>query len=186
MPGGFGGRGTEGMIYAVQYARENKIPFLGICMGMQVSLIEAAKNQLGWEDANSTEFDPDTTHPIIHLMPNQHGQDQMGGTLRLGNWECHLKEGSILQKLYGRSDIVERHRHRYEFNKEFKTDFENTGLVFSGINIANELLEAVERTDHPYFVACQYHPEFKSRPNRPHPLFIGLIDASMKLKEGDE
>lgn len=186
IPGGFGERGVEGMITAVQFARERDIPFFGICMGLQVSVIEAAKNQLGWADANSTEFDRQTPHPVIDLMLEQRGVTNLGGTQRLGNWDCHVYKDSRALTLYGRQDIVERHRHRYEFNNRFRKEIESTGIKVSGKNLANELVEIIERPDHRYFLACQFHPEFKSRPNRPHPLFRGFAEACIDYSEAEK
>lgn len=182
IPGGFGMRGVGGMIEAVRYARENGIPFFGICLGMQIALIEAARNQLGWSAANSAEFEATCEYPIIHLLDGQEQVTNLGGTLRLGNWDCHLEAGTKVHQLYERQDIVERHRHRYEFNSKYKAQLRSAGVTFSGMNQANDLVEIIEREDHPFFVACQFHPEFKSRPNRPHPIFLGFIKAAIERR----
>ena len=177
VPGGFGDRGVEGKIASVKYARENKIPFLGICLGMQSAVIEYARSIMGWKDAHSAEFNSDTAHPVIDIMPDQKGVE-MGGTMRLGLYPCKLKEGTLARELYGEELIYERHRHRFEFNNEFKEDMEKAGLIISGASPDGRLAEIVEIKDHPYFIAGQFHPEFKTRPNRPHPLFSGLITAA--------
>ena len=180
VPGGFGTRGTLGMMKATEYARVNKIPFLGICLGMQIAVIEYARDVLGLSDATSTEFDSFTNNPVIDLMADQKSISNMGGTLRLGNYECSIKKDSLASKLYKEEKILERHRHRYEFNNAYREEFEKNGLVISGINDVNNLVEIIEIKDHPFFIACQFHPEFKSRPTRPHPLFDGFIKASIK------
>lgn len=179
VPGGFGSRGIEGKLAAIKYARENKIPFLGICLGMQSAVIEYARSVMGWKDAHSAEFDSNTTHPVIDLMPDQKGVD-FGGTMRLGSYPCKLKEGSLARRLYGKELINERHRHRFEVNNEFKEAIEAAGLIISGASPDGKLAEIVEIEDHPFFIAGQFHPEFKTRPNRPHPLFTGLIRAAQK------
>ena len=179
VPGGFGSRGTDGMIRASKYARENNVPYFGICYGMQIVLIDIARNVLGLEGANSTEIDPDTQYPIISLLENQENIDELGGTLRLGNYECTLKENTKVRELYGQEKILERHRHRYEFNNDFKEQLEKSGAVFSGINEEKNLAEIIELKDHRSFFACQFHPEFKSRPNKIHPLFNGFIKAAI-------
>ncbi|MBQ0041880.1 MAG: CTP synthase [Lachnospiraceae bacterium] len=184
VPGGFGQRGTEGKILAAQYAREHKIPYLGICLGMQVAIIEFARNVLGLSDAHSIELDPDTKHPVIALMPEQNGVVNLGGTLRLGACPCVLKEGTTAYKLYGTKDISERHRHRYEVNNDYRDDLERGGLTLSGISPDGRIVEMIELEAHPYYVATQAHPEFKSRPDAPHPLFRGLIKASLDYKSG--
>ena len=178
IPGGFGKRGSEGKISAIKYARENKIPMLGICYGMQLAVIEYARNVFKYADASSTEIDPDTKHPIIYLLPDQYAGINMGGTLRLGLYDCHLKEGSLVRSLYDAADIKERHRHRYEFNNDFSNVL-SKDLVAVGINEKQNLVEIVELKNHPFFVGCQFHPEFLSRPDRPHPLFKGFISASI-------
>ena len=180
VPGGFGTRGTDGKIKAINYARTNKIPFLGICLGMQLAVIEFAQNVLKLEDATSTEFDPVCKNPVIDLMADQKAVSNMGGTLRLGNYECTLVPNTLASKIYKEDKILERHRHRYEFNNKYKEQLEAKGMVFSGINEANNLVEIIELKDHPHFIASQFHPEFKSRPTRPHPLFDSFIKASIK------
>lgn len=179
VPGGFGSRGTDGMVAASKYARENNIPYFGICYGMQIVLIDLARNELGLEGANSTEIDPDTKYPVVDLLEGQENVDGIGGTLRLGNYECTLKEGTRVKELYGQDKILERHRHRYEFNNDFREDLEKAGAVFAGINEENDLVEIIELKDHKHFIACQFHPEFKSRPNKIHPLFNGFIKAAL-------
>lgn len=178
VPGGFGSRGTEGKILAAQYARENKIPYLGLCLGMQLMCIEFARNVLGHEDANSSEFDRATTHPVIDLMNDQRSITDMGGTMRLGLYPCKLLPGSKAAKSYGIPQIEERHRHRWEFNNAYREEFEKAGMVFSGLSPDGKLVEIAELADHPYMVASQFHPEFLSRPNRAHPLFVGLMKAA--------
>ena len=191
VPGGFGSRGVDGKIAAIKYARENKVPFLGICLGMQCTVIEYARDVLGWKDANSTEFDERTKHPVIDLMEEQRGITQKGGTMRLGAYPCVLEKGSLAAKLYGPAlkagdkDVVfERHRHRYEFacDSAGKDALAAAGLKVSGVSPDGKLAEIVELPGHPFFIACQFHPEFKSRPTKPHPLFTGLVAASMKGK----
>lgn len=177
VPGGFGERGIEGMILAIKYARENSVPFLGICLGMQLASIEFARHVCHLEDVNSIEFNEMCKTPLIHLMSDQ-SLDDLGGTQRLGNYKCHLKEGSKAFQLYGQSDIKQRHRHRYEFNNKYREILENAGLIVSGENLERNLVEIIELKDHPYFVACQFHPEFASRPNRSEPLFQGFITAA--------
>lgn len=179
VPGGFGDRGIDGKLYAIQYARENKIPFLGLCLGMQLSIVEYARNVVGFTDAHSAELDPSTIHPVIHLMPEQDGVEDLGGTLRLGAYPCVLKEGTIAHKLYGTTEISERHRHRYEVNNYYREDLKKHGMIFSGLSPDGRIVEMIELKDHPWFVATQAHPEFKSRPNRPHPLFRGFIEAAL-------
>ncbi len=179
VPGGFGNRGIEGKMLAARYAREHGVPYLGICLGMQIAVIEFARHVAGLTGADSTEFNPDTPYPVIDLMDDQRGKVQTGGTMRLGGYNCHLEDGTKARALYGESDIIERHRHRFEFNNAYRGQLEAAGLVVSGVNRERGLVEAVELKDHPWFVACQYHPEFKSRPNRPHPLFAGLIGAAI-------
>ena len=180
VPGGFGPRGIEGKIKATQYAREKGMPFLGLCLGMQVAVIEFARNVLGWEDANSNEFDEKTRHPVIHIMEYQKQVTDKGGTMRLGAYPCILARGSKSHEAYGKIDISERHRHRYEFNNQYRKDFTKHGMVLSGLSPDRQLVEIVELTDHPWFVATQFHPEFKSRPNRSHPLFRNFIGAVIK------
>ena len=181
IPGGFGSRGVEGKIATVRYAREHKVPFLGLCLGMQCAVIEFARDVCGMKDANSTEFVPDTPYPVIDLMADQADVTEKGGTMRLGTYPCKLLEGSIARSLYDNNEIIyERHRHRYEVNNDFRAKLEEKGLVFSGTSPDNRLVEIIELKDHPYFEATQAHPEFKSRPTRPHPLFMGLIKAALK------
>ena len=178
VPGGFGDRGIEGMIVAAQYARTHKIPYFGICLGMQIAVIEFARHVLGWEDAHSAEFDEFTKHPVIDIMPEQKSITQKGGTMRLGAYPCVLSEGSRAAALYGKTEISERHRHRYEFCNDFRDAFVAAGLVPTGLSPDGRLVEIVELPDHPWFTACQFHPEFKSRPDRPHPLFFGFVEAA--------
>ncbi len=180
VPGGFGLRGIEGKIVAIKYAREKKIPFLGICLGMQLAITEFARNVLGYKDAASVEFDPDTTHPVIHLMPDQEGVENLGGTLRLGSYPCVLREGTKAMEVYGSRNIAERHRHRYEVNNDYRQDLENAGMTLSGMSPDGRIVEMIEIEEHPYFLATQAHPEFKSRPDAPHPLFKGLVEAALK------
>lgn len=181
IPGGFGSRGVEGKIATVRYAREHKVPFLGLCLGMQCAVIEFARDVCGMKDTNSTEFVPDTPYPVIDLMADQADVTEKGGTMRLGTYPCKLLEGSIARSLYDNNEIIyERHRHRYEVNNDFRAKLEEKGLVFSGTSPDNRLVEIIELKDHPYFEATQAHPEFKSRPTRPHPLFMGLIKAALK------
>ena len=183
VPGGFGTRGTEGKILAVQYAREHKIPFLGICLGMQVAIIEFARNVLGYHDANSIELNPDTLHPVIALMPEQDGIEDLGGTLRLGSYPCKLKEGTKSYELYGKQDIAERHRHRYEVNNDYRKQLEENGMSLVGLSPDGRIVEMIEITEHPFFVGTQGHPELKSRPNHAHPLFKGLVQAAATYKK---
>lgn len=183
VPGGFGYRGTEGMIAACRYARENDIPYFGICLGMQMAVIEFARHVLDYEDAASAEFSETTKHPVIALMPDQVNVTEKGGTMRLGRYPCVLKEGTRSRELYGAAEISERHRHRYEFNNEFRADMEAHGLVLAGLSPDDRLVEIVELPDHPWFVAAQFHPEFKSRPDRPHPLFYGFVRAAAEKSE---
>ena len=179
VPGGFGNRGIEGKIQTVKYAREKNIPFLGICLGMQMAVVEFARNVLKLEDANSLEFDENTNNPVIHIMENQKGITKKGGTMRLGAYPCKLQKGSLASKLYQEEEISERHRHRYEFNNEYKKEMENKGMIFSGTSPDGKLTEIIELRNHPYFIAAQFHPEFKSRPDRPQPLFVGLLKNSI-------
>lgn len=182
VPGGFGDRGIEGKILAARYAREHKIPYLGICLGMQIAVIEYARSILGYRDAHSSEFNPASTHPVIALMPDQRGNIPKGGTMRLGTYPCVISDDTNLSKAYHSERIIaERHRHRYEFNNDFRQSLTDKGLVISGTSPDGTLVEAVELRDHPFFVGVQYHPEFKSRPNRPHPLFSLFIASSLGL-----
>jgi CTP synthase len=180
VPMGFGPRGTEGKIAAVRFARENKVPFLGICFGMQMAVIEYARHVCGLEGANSTEVDPKTAHPVIDLMTTQRGLTQKGGTMRLGSYPCVLAEGSLARKIYNRSKTAERHRHRYEVNNAYRERLEAGGLVLSGLAPDGSLVEMIELPGHPWFVASQFHPEFKSRAMEPHPLFKGFIKAALQ------
>ena len=182
VPGGFGDRGTDGMISAIHYARENNIPFLGLCLGMQLSIVEYARHICGYNDAHSIELDPQTTHPVIHLMADQDGVEDIGGTLRLGAYPCVLKKDSLAFRLYGKEEISERHRHRYEVNNYYREDLEKHGMLFSGLSPDGRIIEMCEIPTHPWFIATQAHPEFNSRPNRPHPLFAGFIGAALKYQ----
>lgn len=181
IPGGFGERGVEGMIVAIQYAREEKVPFFGICLGMQLAVIELARNICQLNDATSFEFDDTTKHPVVHLMEDQ-SLSSLGGTQRLGNYTCMLTKGTKAYALYGQSEIKERHRHRYEFNNAYRCQLEEAGLIISGTNPKRELVEIIELANHPFFVAGQFHPEFSSRPNRPHPLFQGFVSMAYQIK----
>ena len=183
VPGGFGKRGTEGMILAADYARVKQIPYLGICLGMQIALISFARSVCGFSDANSTELDSTTTHPVIDLLPDQNGVENIGGTLRLGAYPCRLAEGSLAHSLYGNIDISERHRHRYEVNNEYRDVLQEKGLTLSGLSPDGHIVEMLEISDHPYYIATQAHPEFKSRPDAAHPLFKGLIGAALEYKK---
>lgn len=186
VPGGFGTRGIEGKILTAEYARKKKIPYLGICLGMQVAIIAFARNVLGLKDATSIEFDPDTKNPVINFLPGQEDVENLGGTLRLGSYPCKLKEGTLAYKIYGKTDITERHRHRYEVNNDYRTVLEENGMVLSGLSPDGRIVEMVELSDHPYYIATQAHPEFKSRPDAPHPLFRGLVSAALLKKEQEE
>lgn len=183
VPGGFGDRGIEGKIIAARYARENKIPYFGICLGMQCAVIEFGRNVAEYKGANSSEFDPSTRYPVIDLMPEQKEVEEMGGTMRLGLYPCRMSEGTISRSLYSEEIIYERHRHRYEFNNEYRNELKDMGLVLAGVSPDEKLVEIIELRDHPWFVGVQFHPEFKSRPNRPHPLFIGFVKASLGNRE---
>ena len=182
VPGGFGDRGVEGKIEAIRWARENKVPFLGICLGMQCAVIEFARNVLGLEGAHSSELNPETKYPVIDLMSDQKDIEDLGGTMRLGLYPCRLDENTKSYELYKDEVIYERHRHRYEFNNEFRTRIEEAGMTIAGTSPDSRLVEIIEIKDHPWFVAAQFHPELKSRPNRPHPLFAGFIKAAMENK----
>lgn len=183
VPGGFGDRGIEGMIDAIHYARTNNIPFLGLCLGMQLSIVEYARNVVGYNDAHSVELNPNTTHPVIALMPDQNGVEDIGGTLRLGSYPCHLDKASKAYTLYGEEIIHERHRHRYEVNNEYRDVLTENGMKLCGISPDGRIVEMIELKDHPWFIATQAHPEFKSRPNKPHPLFKGFIEAALKYED---
>jgi CTP synthase len=181
VPGGFGMRGTEGKIAAIKWAREKKVPFFGICLGMQMAAVEFARNVCGLAGANSTEFDDRTAHPVIHLMESQKAIIDKGGTMRLGAYNCVLKPGSLAARLYGREELTERHRHRYEFNNAYRGKFEENGLVVSGQHPGLDLVEILELRDHPHFIGVQFHPEFQSKPFSPHPLFAGFIRAASEF-----
>ena len=180
VPGGFGERGTEGKIASIRYARESKIPYFGICLGMQLAVVEFARHICGLKDANSTEFDKSTPHPVIDLMADQRNNVDMGGTMRLGAYPCVLEPGSVASQAYGATEISERHRHRYEFANAYRERLRAAGLVFSGMSPDKHLVEMIELPDHPYFVGCQFHPEFKSRPATPHPLFSRFVGAALE------
>lgn len=193
VPGGFGDRGIEGKIHAIQFARENKKPFLGLCLGMQCAVIEFSRNVLGLSGANSTEFAPQTTYPVIDLMEEQESVTEKGGTMRLGHYPCKLTEGTKTHEAYKKagwlensSEILERHRHRYEVNNFYRDRFAEKNLLITGTSPSGNLVEIVELENHPYFVACQFHPEFKSRPDKPHPLFLAFIANTAKLKNTDD
>ena len=183
VPGGFGSRGIDGKIAAIKYARENNIPFLGLCLGMQLSIVEFARDVVGFRDAHSIELDPSTTHPVISLMPDQEGVTDIGGTLRLGSYPCVLDKESKAYKLYGTELINERHRHRYEVNNDYRRNLTENGMKLSGISPDGRIIEMIEIPSHPFFIATQAHPELKSRPNRPHPLFVGFVDAAIKANK---
>ncbi|MDO4619149.1 MAG: CTP synthase [Lachnospiraceae bacterium] len=183
VPGGFGQRGIDGMLCAIHYARTTGLPYLGLCLGMQLSIIEFARHAAGLPDADSIEFAPETSAPVIALLPDQNGVTDLGGTLRLGAYPCDLKDGSLAASLYGASHISERHRHRYEVNNDYRELLSENGLVFSGLSPDGRIVEICELPEHPFFIATQAHPEFKSRPNRPHPLFAGFVGASLQHLE---
>jgi len=180
VPGGFGDRGTEGKIAAIGYARTNRIPFFGICLGMQLAVVEFARNVAGLAGANSTEFEKDTAHAVIDLIPDQRGMRNKGATMRLGAYPCVLTAGSLAADAYGSIEISERHRHRYEFANDYREPLATAGLVLSGMSPDKRLVEMVELRDHPFFVGCQFHPEFKSRPADPHPLFARFVRAALE------
>lgn len=180
VPGGFGDRGIDGKISAIRYARENNIPFLGLCLGMQLSIVEFARHVIGYADAHSVELDPQTTHPVIHLMPDQDGIEDIGGTLRLGSYPCVLDKTSKAYTLYNEETIHERHRHRYEVNNDYRQVLTDNGMKLSGISPDGRIVEMIELENHPWFIGTQAHPELKSRPNRPHPLFLGFVEAAIK------
>ena len=183
VPGGFGDRGIEGKITAIQYAREHDIPFLGLCLGMQMAIVEFARNVLGYADAHSSELNPSTTHPLIHIKPDQHGVTDLGGTLRLGSYKCILDPNSKAYELYGTREIEERHRHRYEVNNEYRQELIENGMCLCGVSPDGRIVEMIELPSHPWFVATQAHPEFKSRPNKCHPLFRGFLKAALDQAE---
>ena len=180
VPGGFGDRGTEGKISAIRYAREHQVPFLGLCLGMQMAIVEFARHVIGWEDAHSAELNPETTHPMIHLMPEQDGIEDIGGTLRLGSYPCVLDPSTKAFELYGEKTIYERHRHRYEVNNDYRSALKDAGMTLSGLSPDGRIVEMIELKSHPFFLATQGHPELKSRPNRPHPLFRGFVAAALE------
>lgn len=180
VPGGFGDRGIDGKIHAIRYAREKGLPFLGLCLGMQLAIVEFARNVTGYQDAHSVELNPRTTHPVIHLMPDQNHVEDIGGTLRLGAFPCVLSRDSLAFRLYGQETIHERHRHRYEVNNDYRKALTEHGLLLSGLSPDGRIVEMIELPDHPWFVATQAHPELKSRPNRPHPLFVGFVGAALE------
>jgi CTP synthase len=182
VPGGFGERGIEGKIQAARFARERGIPYFGLCLGMQVATIEFARHVAGWQDANSTEFDEGAPYKVIDLLPDQQGIVEKGGTMRLGSYRCALREGSLAARAYGRTEIEERHRHRYEFNNRYAAQLQSRGLVLSGKCVGRELVEIVELPDHPWFLAVQFHPELKSRPHEPHPLFADFVRAALERR----
>jgi CTP synthase len=189
VPGGFGERGIEGKILAVQYARERGIPYFGLCLGMQVATIEFARHVVGWAEANSSEFDAHSPQKVIDLMPDQSGVVEKGGTMRLGSYKCVLKAGSLAARAYGKAEVDERHRHRYEFNNKYAAQLQSRGLVLSGKCAGRELVEIVELPDHPWFLAVQFHPELKSRPHQPHPLFVDFVRAALerrRARRGDD
>jgi len=185
VPGGFGSRGIEGMVRTAEYARTEQVPYLGLCLGMQVMVIEHARHLMGQKDANSTEFDPHTPHPVIDLMDEQRQVSELGGTMRLGNYPCHLVPGTKAAAAYGQEVVMERHRHRFEFNNAYREPLQEAGLLASGLSPDGRLVEVVEQTDHPFMVGIQFHPEFRSRPQKPHPLFSSFISAATHvLREG--
>ena len=186
VPGGFGHRGIEGKIEAIRYARTHNIPFLGLCLGMQLSIVEFARDVIGYKDAHSMELNPDTTHPVIHIMEDQIGIEDIGGTLRLGSYPCVLKEDSLAYRLYGTKEIHERHRHRYEVNNDYREVLEANGMSLCGLSPDSRIVEMVEIPSHPWFIATQAHPELKSRPNRPHPLFKGFVEAALAKQHEKE
>jgi CTP synthase len=180
VPGGFGGRGIEGKITAAQYAREKKIPYFGICLGMQIAVIEYARHVCGLKGANSTEFDPQSPHPVVCLLEEQKTVKSLGGTMRLGGMPCKLTTGTKTRELYGVDEVSERHRHRYEFNNAYRDQLMKAGMNVAGLYAKYDLVELIELRDHPWFIACQFHPEFKTKPNKAHPLFRGFIEAALK------
>ncbi len=186
VPGGFGKRGIEGMLKGIQHARENKVPYFGICLGMQTACIEFARHVCGLEQANSSEFDPATPHRVIYKLRELRGVEELGGTMRLGAWTCKLEPGSLAYQAYGQSEISERHRHRYEFNREYESTLTAGGLRISGSTPDGTYVEIVELADHPFFLGCQFHPEFKSKPLEPHPLFSAFVKAAYENRQRRE
>lgn len=183
VPGGFGDRGIEGMITAIQYAREKKVPYLGLCLGMQLTIVEFARHVLGYADAHSSEFNPNSFHQVIHIMPNQHDVTDLGGTLRLGSYPCVLSKDSKSYELYGTEYIHERHRHRYEVNNDYRKALTDNGMELVGLSPDGHIVEMIEIPNHPWFIGTQAHPEFKSRPNKAHPLFKGFVAAALAHEE---
>lgn len=183
VPGGFGDRGIEGKIQAIEYARTHKIPYLGLCLGMQTAVIEFARHAANMSGANSTEFNPQTKYPVIDLMPDQQNLAMMGGTMRLGRYPCHIEASTKAAEVYGKTEIWERHRHRYEVNNKYREALTEAGMILCGLSPDSKLVEMIELKDHPYFIGCQFHPELKSRPDNPHPLFVGLIEAILQNRE---
>jgi len=179
VPGGFGYRGIEGKMLAARYAREHKVPYFGICLGMQIAVMELARSKLGWSDADSAEFELESEHHVIDLMPDQRDIEAKGGTMRLGAYPCRLASGTLAQQAYGEELIYERHRHRYELNNRYRRELMDVGMVISGLSPDDRLVEIIELADHPWFVGAQFHPEFKSRPQRPHPLFKAFVEAAI-------
>ena len=180
MPGGFGDRGIDGKIAAIKYAREHQVPFLGLCLGMQLAIVEFARNVCGLKEAHSIELDPGTPHPVVALLPDQDGIEDIGGTLRLGAYPCVLDKRGKAYELYGEDTIHERHRHRYEVNNDYRDILIKNGILLSGLSPDGRIVEMIENPQHPWFIATQAHPELKSRPNRPHPLFKGFVEAAGK------
>ena len=186
IPGGFGDRGTEGMIMAARYARENKVPYLGICLGSQIMAIEFARNVIGMKDASSEEFTPNGEHNIVHIMEHQKGLTTKGGNMRLGEYPCVIRPGTLAAKVYGVPEYMERHRHRFEFNPAYREEMEKAGFIVSALSPDGTLAEVVELKDHPYMIATQAHPELASRPTHPHPLFMGFVEAMVNFGAGVE
>ena len=184
MPGGFGIRGIEGKVAAIRYAREHQVPYLGLCLGLQCAVIEFARNVCGLEGANSSEFEPETLHPVIDLLPEQEGVVDLGGTMRLGAYPCDIEPGTLAERVYGEHHISERHRHRYEVNPPYHQILREHGMILSGMSPDRRLVEIIELPDHPYFIAGQFHPELKSRPTRPHPLFRDFVGAALARRHG--
>jgi CTP synthase len=183
VPGGFGKRGIEGMLTAIRYAREKKVPYFGICLGMQTACIEFARNVVGLEEANSSEFDPATPHRVIYKLRELRGVEELGGTMRLGAWTCKIEPNTLAHKIYGVLEISERHRHRYEFNREYEEPLVAAGLRISGSTPDGTYVEMIELPDHPHFIGCQFHPEFKSKPLEPHPLFKTFVGAAYECRQ---